>query len=179
VQADRPFLGVCLGLQLLFDGGDENGGVAGLGVIPGRVGEFDRSKGMPVPHIGWNNLVQQRPSRLLSTVAPEERVYYVHSYRAMPSEENREWVLATGKYGEEFVSVVQKGSVHACQFHPEKSGAIGQEILRNFLDLERLEEPDTLRRAGDGARQQACPHVLRLAWRSRHMAFATSTRSAA
>ena len=159
MQADKPFLGVCLGLQLLFDGGDENGGVEGLGIIPGRVGEFDRSKGLPVPHIGWNNLVQRRPSRLLSTVAPEDRVYYVHSYRAVPSDANADWVLATGQYGDEFVSVVQKGNVHACQFHPEKSGAVGQELLRNFLDLEQLQEPESLQRPGDGA-QSVC-YIMR------------------
>jgi imidazole glycerol-phosphate synthase len=151
LQADRPFLGVCLGLQLLYDGGDENGGVEGLGIIPGRVGEFDRGVGLPVPHIGWNNIIQRRSSRLLHDISPEERLYFVHSFRALPSAESEEWVLATGQYGEEFVAVVSKGNVHACQFHPEKSGAHGQAIVANFLDLEGIATPEKLAMPSAGA----------------------------
>lgn len=159
LQADRPFLGVCLGLQLLYDGGDENGGVEGLGVIPGRVGEFDRTRaGLPVPHIGWNNVIQKRPSRLLCGIHPEERFYFVHSFRALPkAEDGDDWVLATGQYGEEFVAVVSRGNVHACQFHPEKSGERGQAILANFLDYAALEEPAALETPGDGARPALRP----------------------
>jgi glutamine amidotransferase/cyclase len=152
VQADRPFLGVCLGLQLLYEGGDENGGVEGLGIIPGRVGEFDRGLGLPVPHIGWNNIIQRRPSRLLHDISPEERLYFVHSFRALPSADSEDWVLATGQYGEGFVAVVSRGNVHACQFHPEKSGAHGQAIVANFLDLENILEPETLAMPSAGAR---------------------------
>ena len=145
---------MCLGLQLLYDGGDENGGVEGLGVIPGRVREFDRTRpGLPVPHIGWNNVIQKRPSRLLHDIHPEERFYFVHSFRALPDAAPgaAEWVLATGQYGEEFVAVVSRGNVHACQFHPEKSGARGQAILANFLDYDSLQEPAALEMPGDGA----------------------------
>lgn len=80
LQADKPFLGICLGLQLLFDGSEESGGQEGLGIIPGLVAEFDTSRGLPVPHIGWNDLQQTRPSTLLSAVG-DQRVYFVHSYR--------------------------------------------------------------------------------------------------
>jgi imidazole glycerol phosphate synthase glutamine amidotransferase subunit len=152
-QADKPFFGICLGLQLLFDGGDENGGVEGLGLIPGRVGAFDPARGLPVPHIGWNTICAARPSRLLAATAPEERVYFVHSYRATPSAANEEWALATAEYGEQFLAVVSRGNVHACQFHPEKSGSAGQAVLRSFLELEDIEEPRSLREPPAGAGQ--------------------------
>ena len=159
MQTNRPFFGICLGLQLLYDGGDENGGVEGLGIIPGRVGEFDRAAGLPVPHIGWSTLAQARPSRLLSTTAPHDRVYFVHSYRAVPEAgAAQEWVLATAQYGEEFVAAVNKGNVHACQFHPEKSGQVGQALLRNFLDYEQLQAPDEVAQPSPGA-----PALLRVA----------------
>jgi imidazoleglycerol phosphate synthase glutamine amidotransferase subunit HisH len=81
-QGGKPFFGICLGLQLLFDGSTESGGHEGLGVVPGRVEEFDVAKGLPVPHIGWNTLEQQRGGApLLARVGPSERVYFVHSYR--------------------------------------------------------------------------------------------------
>lgn len=88
---------------------------------------------------------------LLRSTAPEDRVYFVHSFRAMPEPGTEEWVLATAEYGDEYVAVVSKGNVHACQFHPEKSGPVGQAILENFLDLEGLDAPAALRAAGDGA----------------------------
>lgn len=135
IQADRPFLGVCLGMQLLFEGSEESGGCEGLGLIPGRVTHFDTSLGLPVPHIGWNDLLQKRPSGLLSHVG-DRRVYFVHSYHATPAPENADWVLATSDYGGEFVAAVQKGNVCATQFHPEKSGAAGLDIMRSFLDPE-------------------------------------------
>jgi hypothetical protein len=81
LQAGKPFFGICLGLQLLFEGSEESGGHEGLGIIPGRVDHFDRGMGLPVPHIGWNTLEQRRPSELLGGVGPTERVYFVHSYR--------------------------------------------------------------------------------------------------
>jgi len=133
VQSGRPFFGVCLGLQLLFDGSDENGGYEGLGIIPGKVGLFDPNMGLQVPHIGWNTLSQKRPSTLLGGVG-DKRLYFVHSYRATPSPENKDWVLATCDYGEPFVAAVGKGNVYACQFHPEKSGFAGLDILEGFLD---------------------------------------------
>ncbi|CAL8471931.1 g11473 [Coccomyxa elongata] len=136
IQSGRPFLGICLGMQLLFEGSDENGGVEGLGIIPGRVTQFDTSLGLPVPHIGWNTLEQRRQARLLSQVG-DRRVYFVHSFRATPSPENEDWVLATSHYGGDFISAVQKGEVNATQFHPEKSGAAGLDIIQSFLEPPR------------------------------------------
>lgn len=83
LQAGKPFFGICLGLQLLFEGSDESGGHEGLGVIPGRVAHFDVSRGLPVPHIGWNTLEQLKSSELLAAVAPSDRVYFVHSFRCV------------------------------------------------------------------------------------------------
>ncbi|KAL4524632.1 hypothetical protein Ndes2526A_g06748 [Nannochloris sp. 'desiccata'] len=133
ILADRPFMGICLGLQLLFDGSEENGGCEGLGIIPGTVAHFDTKLGLPVPHIGWNDLKQKRSSSLLSTVG-DRRVYFVHSYRAEPSDANKDWVLSTTDYGTEFISSVNNGNVCASQFHPEKSGEAGLDILRCYLD---------------------------------------------
>jgi glutamine amidotransferase/cyclase len=136
VAADRPFLGVCLGLQLLFDGSDESGGVEGLGLVPGRVARFDAAAGLPVPHIGWNDLIAApgRGAAPLLAAAADRRVYFVHSFRAEAAAANADWVLATAEYGGEFVAAVQRGAVCATQFHPEKSGAAGLDILRAFLD---------------------------------------------
>jgi glutamine amidotransferase/cyclase len=133
MQEGRPFLGICLGLQLLFDGSDESGGFEGLGIIPGQVSQFDKTKGLPVPHIGWNDLQQTRPSTLLGAVG-DQRVYFVHSYRATPSAANKDWVLSTTQYGEPFVSSINKGQVSAVQFHPEKSGSTGLNLLNAFLE---------------------------------------------
>ena len=144
VASGKPFMGVCLGLQLLFDGSEESGGVEGLGIIPGVVGKF-RGDGLVVPHIGWNTLDFKRDTGLMADVPPGDRLYFVHSYRATPDVANEDWVLATCEYGGEFIAAVQKGEVMACQFHPEKSGEKGLSIFRNFL------EGDTEER-GAGAR---------------------------
>ncbi len=128
-QEGRPFLGICLGLQLLFEGSEESGGCEGLGVIPGRVTRFDPALGLPVPHIGWNDLQATRPSTLLSAVG-DQRVYFVHSYHATMSERNSDWILSNTHYGTPFVSTVNKGQVSAVQFHPEKSGATGLALLQ-------------------------------------------------
>ncbi|GIL88028.1 hypothetical protein Vretifemale_16076 [Volvox reticuliferus] len=132
IASGRPFLGICLGLQLLFEGSEESGGCEGLGIIPGAVTQFDTTLGLPVPHIGWNNIAPTRGSALLDGVG-DRRVYFVHSYRATPSPANADWVLATTQYGGEFVSAVNRGSVSAVQFHPEKSGSTGLDILAGFL----------------------------------------------
>uniref|UniRef100_A0A383VTI8 Imidazole glycerol phosphate synthase hisHF n=2 Tax=Tetradesmus obliquus TaxID=3088 RepID=A0A383VTI8_TETOB len=139
IQSGKPFFGICLGMQLLFEGSTESGGREGLGLIAGTVDHFDTSRGLPVPHIGWNTLDQLRASDLLASAAPSDRVYYVHSYRAMPQEANVDWVLATSYYGEDFVAAVCKGNAMATQFHPEKSGTLGLNILRGFLEPESAE----------------------------------------
>ncbi|XP_059659969.1 imidazole glycerol phosphate synthase hisHF, chloroplastic-like isoform X2 [Cornus florida] len=132
IQNDRPFLGICLGLQLLFESGEENGPVKGLGLIPGLVGRFDSSNGLRVPHIGWNALQIAKDSEILDDIG-NRHVYFVHSYRAILSDDNKEWVSSTCNYGDNFIASVRKGNVHAVQFHPEKSGDVGLSILRNFL----------------------------------------------
>ncbi|KNA10966.1 hypothetical protein SOVF_139460 [Spinacia oleracea] len=121
INNDRPFLGICLGLQLLFESSEENGPVKGLGLIPGVVGRFDSSEGLRVPHIGWNSLQIEKDAGILNDVA-SRHVYFVHSYRAMPSDNNEEWVTATCNYGDNFIASVRRGNVNAVQFHPEKSG---------------------------------------------------------
>jgi glutamine amidotransferase/cyclase len=129
--AGRPFLGICIGLQSLFEGSEESPGVPGLGLIPGLVRRFDNST-LSVPHMGWNALRLQRDCELLDD-AEAHRFYFVHSYYAEPDADNRDWVLAETDYGHAFISAVQQGEVAAVQFHPEKSGAPGLEVLRRFL----------------------------------------------
>ncbi|MDA8164488.1 MAG: imidazole glycerol phosphate synthase subunit HisF [Desulfobacteraceae bacterium] len=136
LRAGKPFLGICLGLQTLFEGSEESPGVAGLGLIKGQVRRFE-DRSLSVPQIGWNGIVLRQQSPLFADYE-EEKLYFVHSFRALASAENREWVLTTTTYGGEFVSSVQKGNVAACQFHPEKSGAAGLKIFRNFLAAEHL-----------------------------------------
>jgi len=136
LRADRPFLGICLGLQTLFEGSEEALGVPGLGLIKGQVRRFHETS-LAVPQIGWNGINIRKASRLLQG-AGQEKLYFVHSYRAAAEAGNEEWILASTNYGEEFISAVQKGNVAACQFHPEKSGEAGLAILRNFLNADRL-----------------------------------------
>jgi glutamine amidotransferase/cyclase len=127
----RPFFGICIGLQVLFEGSEESLGATGLGVIRGQVRRFPPGA-LAVPHMGWNGINVRQRSALFDGYGGE-KLYFVHSYRAVPDERDRGWVLATTDYGEEFVSAVQKGAVAAVQFHPEKSGAAGLAILERFL----------------------------------------------
>ncbi|MBW2108847.1 MAG: imidazole glycerol phosphate synthase subunit HisF [Deltaproteobacteria bacterium] len=127
--SDRPFLGICLGLQALFDSSEEAPGVRGLGVIPGSVKRF--SVDLSVPHIGWNGINIRKPSSIFTGLRGDEKFYFVHSYHVAP--EDHGVVLTTTDYGHEFVSAIQKGNIVATQFHPEKSGTHGLEILKNFL----------------------------------------------
>lgn len=129
--AGRPFLGICIGLQCLFEGSEESPGVAGLGLIPGVIRRFDAA-GLAVPHMGWNGVRPRHDSPLLAGYGGE-KLYFVHSYRALPEAANADWVLAMTDYGGEFVSMVQKGKVAAVQFHPEKSGEAGLRLLERFL----------------------------------------------
>jgi glutamine amidotransferase/cyclase len=136
---DRPFLGICLGMQTLFESSEEHGegadAIPGLGVIPGKVIKFDETK-MAVPHIGWNGRIIHQESPILKYVSPEEDAYFVHSYYAPITEENKEWVMASTTYeGQHFISAIQRGNVVACQFHPEKSGETGLHVLKGFLEV--------------------------------------------
>ncbi|KAF3453424.1 hypothetical protein FNV43_RR03864 [Rhamnella rubrinervis] len=133
IENDRPFLGICLGLQVLFESSEENGLVNGLGLIPGVVQRFDSSNGFRVPHIGWNALQIREGSEILDDVG-NHHVYFVHSYRAMPSDKNKDWISSTSNYGDTFIASVKRGNVHAVQFHPEKSGDVGLSVLRRFLN---------------------------------------------
>ena len=131
INDDRPYLGICLGLQTLFEDSEESLGVKGLGIISGTVKRFDESA-LSVPQIGWNGITIQKPSSLFAGYH-REKLYFVHSYRAVPTPENNDWVLTETDYGDKFISGVQKGRVAAFQFHPEKSGEAGLSILKNFL----------------------------------------------
>jgi glutamine amidotransferase/cyclase len=137
LRQDRPFLGICIGLQALFEGSEESTGVAGLGIIPGIVRRFEAGA-LSVPHMGWNGLRIERESPLLAGLE-DEKLYFVHSYRAEREQANADWVLATTDYGCEFVSAVQKSRVTAFQFHPEKSGPAGLRLLERFLAAAPME----------------------------------------
>lgn len=135
IAQGKPFLGICLGLQMLFEGSTEMGFSEGLGVLPGQVVRFfaDKPESAPlkVPHIGWNSLRFPRASRLFEGLEEESRVYFVHSYH--PNPQDQSLVSATSDYGYDFCCAIEQGNIAATQFHPEKSGAIGLQILRNFV----------------------------------------------
>ena len=141
VRADKPYLGICLGLQTLFEGSEESPGISGLGLLPGIVGRFSGVGNRSVPQIGWNTLKQCQPSGLLEGIAPTDAVYFVHSFRAARTAALEPWALTTTSYGEEYVSSVQRGKVMACQFHPEKSGKVGLRMLRNFAVMSLSDTP--------------------------------------
>ncbi len=133
LRAGKPFLGICLGLQALFEESEETPGIRGLGIIPGRVKRF--AVDLAVPHIGWNGIKAQQPSRLFAGLEGDEKFYFVHSYYVAP--EDPGCILTTTDYGIEYTSGIQMGDVMATQFHPEKSGRAGLTVLGNFLDSSR------------------------------------------
>jgi len=134
MKSGRPFLGICLGLQLLFDGSDENPGVAGLAVFPGNVARFSPSAEFKVPHMGWNQLRIRKPDcPLLKGVQEGSFVYFVHSYYVLP--ESRDIILAECDYRRAFAAMIWQKNVYGCQFHPEKSQEAGMKILENFVKL--------------------------------------------
>lgn len=133
VRAGVPCLGICLGMQFLFAGSDEMGDHTGLGLLPGHVTRFAPHAQLKVPHMGWNQLMQQRPSPLLTGIDAGSQVYFVHSYCCVP--QCQDDIIASTAYGAEFASAVQRGSLFGVQFHPEKSQRVGLQLLRNFLEL--------------------------------------------
>jgi len=135
IQSGRLFLGICLGLQMLFDVSYEDGEHQGLGIVPGKVVRFDvdQKRGLKVPHMGWNQLQIKRPSPLLKGLPAGCGVYFVHSYHVVPTDSSV--VATTTDYGGEFVSSIWRDNLLATQFHPEKSQKIGLQILANFAAL--------------------------------------------
>ena len=133
VEKGTPFLGICLGLQLLFEKSDESKGVAGLGILKGEICKIPDQEGLKIPHMGWNSLHLQHDGRLFKNIEEDAYVYFVHSYYLKAEEE--EIVKATTEYSTHIHASVEKGNVFACQFHPEKSSDVGMQILKNFVEL--------------------------------------------
>ena len=134
VEKKTPFLGICLGLQLLFDSSEEAPGVKGLGILPGKIVRFPSDIGLKIPQIGWNSLSLPNKGRLFKGIEEGQFVYFVHSYYLIADEPSD--VVATTEYGVTVHASVERGNVFACQFHPEKSSDVGLKILKNFIDLE-------------------------------------------
>lgn len=130
----KPFLGICLGLQLLFEKSEEAPGVEGLGILEGKILRIPDDRGLKVPHIGWNSLELQNGGRLFAGLEAEPYVYFVHSYYLKAADP--QIVKAVTEYGVRIDASVEQGNVFACQFHPEKSSRTGLAILKNFAELE-------------------------------------------
>lgn len=133
VNRKIPFLGICLGLQLLFEKSEESPGVQGLGILEGEIKRIPEEEGLKIPHIGWNSLKYATKGRLYEGIEEDSYVYFVHSYFLKAKE--AEIVAATTEYGTLIHASVEKENVFACQFHPEKSSAVGLKILENFIKI--------------------------------------------
>lgn len=132
IDSKKPFLGICLGLQVLFESSEESPGVKGLGILKGKILRLPEGPGLKIPHIGWNSLAIQKPGGLFQGQGPEPFVYFVHSYYLRAEEDI---VTATAEYGATIHAAVQKDNLWACQFHPEKSGEVGLKMLQSFLEV--------------------------------------------
>ena len=135
VHKGTPFLGICLGLQLLFERSDECDGVQGLGLLPGEILRIPDAPGLKIPHIGWNSLKFPNKGRLFEGIQEDAYVYFVHSYYLKAADEGI--VTATTEYGTLIHASVEKDNIYACQFHPEKSSEVGLHILKNFIGISK------------------------------------------
>lgn len=135
VRRNTPFLGICLGLQLMFERSDECKDVEGLGLLKGEILRIPDTPGLKIPHIGWNSLSYPNKGRLYEGIAENSYVYFVHSYYLKAEEEDI--VVASTEYGTTIHASVEKGNIFACQFHPEKSSEVGLAILKNFINIKR------------------------------------------
>jgi glutamine amidotransferase len=133
IAAGKPFLGICLGLQLLFDVSYEDGEWEGLGILKGKVMRFPESPELKVPHMGWNRVTMTPGCPLSADIPPDSYFYFVHSYYVIP--EDHSVVAGRTDYGQTFTSIVQRGRMFATQFHPEKSQKLGLQLLKNFAEL--------------------------------------------
>lgn len=133
INSGKPFLGICLGLQLLFPGSEESEGAEGLGIFDGTITKIPNGDGLKIPHMGWNSLKITKDSRLFKGIEENPYVYFVHSYFLNAADKSI--VAAQTKYGVTIDAAVEKGNVFATQFHPEKSGNTGLRILKNFVDI--------------------------------------------
>ncbi len=133
-EQGTPFLGICLGLQLLFERSEESPGVEGLGILKGEILRIPETPGLKIPHMGWNSLDFRNNGRLFENLPEESYVYFVHSYYLRAADEKI--VTAVTEYGTQIHASVEQGNVFACQFHPEKSSDVGIQILKNFVAIE-------------------------------------------
>lgn len=133
IAKGTPFLGICLGLQLLFERSDEAPGVEGLSIFNGSINRIPDAQGIKIPHMGWNSLEIKQGAKLFKEIPNQSYVYFVHSYYLKADDETV--VAATTEYGVNIHASVEKDNVFACQFHPEKSGEVGLTILKNFAEL--------------------------------------------
>lgn len=133
INSGKPFLGICLGLQLLFPGSEESEGAEGLGIFDGTITKIPNGEGLKIPHMGWNSLKITKGSRLFKGIEENPYVYFVHSYFLNAADKSI--VAAQTEYGVTIDAAVESGNVFATQFHPEKSGSTGLKILKNFVDI--------------------------------------------
>ncbi|MCH5209717.1 MAG: imidazole glycerol phosphate synthase subunit HisH [Oscillospiraceae bacterium] len=132
IDSGKPFLGICLGLHLLFEESEESPGAKGLGVFKGKVVKIP-DRGLKIPHMGWNSITLAKSSKIFNNIGEAPYVYFVHSYYIQPSD--KEIVSAYTEYGQSLSIAVENDNVFATQFHPEKSGEVGMKILKNFIEL--------------------------------------------